>query len=294
ELLDVERSLLDGRRVDLESARLRFEVADASQVDVLDAEVQVTQQEITIERQRATLEQALLQLRQTLGGEEVAAITPQPLPVFDPADLDEETLIRTALTRNPDLQAAEVDLRGARIGVRESNEAWWPTLNLQYNFSRTSQDTETQALLDFSYDEQDFGSRFFVQLSVPAFNDFFGMRQQQASSRVQLANQEVQVEQQRLQVEVTVRAASSALRNEWRTLQLADRSAEIARRSSELAREEYRLGLRTFEELQTTVEQEATARRQALASRYAFVTALLDLESVVGVRLRPDGLVGVN
>jgi outer membrane protein TolC len=289
-LLEVEEALLEGRQVDFESARRRFEVAGISRVEVLNAEVQVQQQQIAIEQQRSAREQALLSLRQTLGGDEVPGIAPEPLPIFDPTVLDAEELVRTALANNPGLRSAQAGVADARIGVRESDESWWPTLSVSYRLSRNAQDRETAALLDFGYDEIDIGQNFGVSLSFNALNNFFGMRQQQASARVQLANQEITLDEQQLQIDADVRSNLVALQNSWRTLELADRSAAIARQATALAREEYALGLQTFEELQSTVEQEATARRQALTSRYAFVDALIALEESVGVPVRPLGV----
>ncbi len=290
ELLEVEQSLLDGRRVDYESAVQRFELAAISRVDVLNAEVQIQQQEIAIEQQGGARDQALLALRQTLGGSDVDEIAPEPLPIFDPTALDVDQMVGIALDDNPGLRTARANLEDARIQIRESEQSWWPTLSLNYRLSRLAQDRETAALLDFGYNEIDIGQNFGVTLSFNALQDFFGTRQSQASARIGAVNQEITLNEQRLQVEADVRSNFVALRNAWRTLELADRSAEIAVQSTALAREEYRVGLRTFEELQTTVEQEATARRQALTSRYAFVDALIALEESVGVPVRPQGV----
>ncbi|MDT8369708.1 MAG: TolC family protein [Longimicrobiales bacterium] len=289
ELIAVEEALLEGRRVDHESASRRFELAGASQVDVLDAEVEVAQQEITIERQRGEYEQALLTLRQTLGGAEVPGVEPEPLPLFDPAVLDEDELVELARRMNPGVRTAEADVEGARIGVRESGEDWWPDLTLAYSISRTSRKTDTEAVFDFDPSKQELGQNFFIRLELPAFNDLFGLREDQASARVELANQEVTLDQERVDAEAEVRSNLVALRNEWRALQIAERQAAIAERSAALAREEFRLGTRTFDELRTTVDQEADARRQALTNRYTFVDALLDLEESVGVPVRPGG-----
>jgi len=289
-LLEVEEALLDGRQIDYESAEQRFELAGVSRVEVLNAEVQIQQQQIAIEQQRGAREQALLTLRQTLGGEEVPGIAEESLPIFEPALLDAERLVGTALSNNPDLRSARANVSDARIQVRESRESWWPTLGVSYRLSRNAQDRETSALLDLGYDEIDIGQNFGVTLSFNAFDNFFGMREQQASSRVQLANREITLDQEQLQVEADVRSNLVALQNAWRTLQIADRSEEIAQQATALAREEYALGLLTFEELQETVEQEATARRQALTSRYAFVDALIALEESVGVPVRPQGV----
>lgn len=286
-LLEVEESLLDGRRIDFSSAEQRFEVAGASRVDVLNAEVQIQQQQIAIEQQRGSYEQALLTLRQTLGGSEVEGVAEEELPVFDPTGLDATNLVRSAMSMNPALRNARVTLQDARLGVSTADQSWWPNLRLSYTYDRNALGSDASRLLDFEYNELDMGQRFSASLSWSAFSDFFQMRETQAGARVQLANQEVALDEQQLQVEAQVRSNLIALQNSWRTLAIAERSAQIAQQATALAREEYRVGLQTFENLQTTVEQEANARRQELTSRYAFVDALLALEESVGSSLRP-------
>ncbi len=288
-LLEVEQALLGGRRVDLESAERRFELG-ASQVEALNAEVQVSQQEIAIEQQQGSYEQALLTLSQTLGGEPVSGVDELPLPVFDPTALQPEALVAQALVSNPGLEEARLGVRGAQLGVQESKENWWPTVGISYSLSRTAQASETAALADFGYDANDIGSRFGINISVPAFSNYFQDRVTETNAQVQLTNQELTLQEQRLQVESDVRSGLIQLKNQWRSLQIAERSAEIAARSSELAREQYRLGILTFEDLQDTVEQEASTQRQALTTRFAFVDALLALEETIGEQIRPAGM----
>ena len=81
-------------------------------------------------------------------------------------------------------------------------------------------------------------------------------------------------------------SALAALSIRWETLGIAERSLAIAREAVELARGEYRLGARTFEQLQQSVKSEADARRQLIQARYGFVDALLDLEAAVGGTVR--------
>ena len=61
----------------------------------------------------------------------------------------------------------------------------------------------------------------------------------------------------------------------------------IAEQALALARDEYRLGSRTFSDLRTSIEAEATARRNLITARFAFRDALLNLEEAVGTPLRP-------
>ena len=107
-------------------------------------------------------------------------------------------------------------------------------------------------------------------------------------SRAQIAreNGEEELREARLDAERQARSALVELRNRWDEAVIAERSFAIAVEVLELAREEYRLGTRTFEQLQESLRSEADAQRQLIQARYGFVDALLDLEQAVGAPVR--------
>lgn len=289
ELLVVEEGIQDSRRVDLESAQRLYELAQRSRVDVLTAELQVEQQALNIQQQSRSYQQAILTLRTALGDPELEFIRPEEenVPVFDPALLDEEDLVRRALGANPALEATRSALSGARLGVREARTDWFPTLSVNYSLGRLAQTRQGEAFLDLSPESDQLQSSFGLTLSIPALNNYFQTSAGVTRAQVELDQQQEALREERLQVEETVRTQLIALDNQYRTLALATRSLEIAGEALRLAREEYRIGTRTFEQLQETVTGEADARRQVIQARYGFVEALLTLEEAVGAPLAP-------
>jgi outer membrane protein len=290
ELLDVEEAIRVSREVDLESARRLFDIAQRSRVDVLTAELQVAQQDQNIQQQRRSYEQAVLALRTQLGDPGLEPFQPvaEEAPVFDPSGLDAEGLVEMALTANPTLRQAASGVSGARLGVSEARQDWWPTLNLSFDYGRFAQTREADALMDLTPEEADWRSSFSAFLSVPAFNNFLQTRASVTRAQVELDNQEFNLQERRLAVEQEVRTQLINLNNQHQLVALATRSLDIAGETVRLAREEYRLGTRTFEQLQEAVTQEADARRQVIQARYGFVDALLALEEAVGQRLGPS------
>lgn len=289
-LLEVEETLAEARATDLASAERLFELARATQVDVLNAQLQVEQQNINIQQQRRAYEQALLQLRTTIGDPDLPPLrlAEPDIDVFDPAVLDEGVLLERARRESPTLLDARSQVDGARLGREEAGSYKWPTLSASYNLSRFVQTRETDALLDLGYDPDQVQSSFQLQLSVPFLNNYFQNRYSEVQAEVQLANQRETLRQQELEVERSVRESLINLRNLYESYRLALRSQDIAQRATELAREEYRLGARTFQELQQTVEQEGTARRQVIQARFAFFDAVVALESAVGGAVPQD------
>ncbi len=143
-------------------------------------------------------------------------------------------------------------------------------------------------MFDVSLDE-DLESNFYVQLSLPMFNNYFGNRRDIHRAQVDMDNRREAEREARLRTEGTVRSAVLELSNQFETLRLAERSAEIAQEALRLAREEYRMGSRTFEDLRSAFDQDASTRRQVITARHLFVDALLRLEEAVGVEVGPLG-----
>ena len=283
ELLRAEGELVEARRTDLDVAGRLFGLAMRTRVDVLNAELGVEQQALALRQQRAAFEKAALALRTRLGDDELGPfrLADTPLPIFDPSSLDAEALVVTALDVNAELRQAQVAVRSADVGVKESRRAWWPTLLLNFNVARRAYTPKGEALFDVSFDE-DLDQRFYVGLQVPMFNDFFQNQQGIHQSSVERANRLEAERETMLRVEETVRSALLELESQWESLRLAERSGEIAQEALRLAGEEYRIGTRTFEDLRQSIDAEAETRRQVIRARYSFVDALLSLEEAVG------------
>jgi outer membrane protein TolC len=293
-LLEVEETLAEARATDLASTERLFELARATQVDVLNAQLQVEQQQLAIQQQRRAHEQALLLLGTTLGDAELPPfrIEDPGFEVFDPTELDEDALVARALRDSPSVLEARSQVEGARLGRHDAGAYKWPSLSANYNLSRFVSTPETDALFDVSYEPDQVQSSFQVQLSVPFLNNYFQNRYNEVQAGVQLDNQRQVLRQQELDSERSVREALINLRNLHESYGLAVRSQDIAARATELAREEYRLGARTFQELQQAVEQEGTARRQVIQARFSFLDAVLALESAVGGPVGPGAGAG--
>ena len=290
ETVALEGALAEARRSELELARRLFALAGNTRVDVLQAELAVERQASAVRQQRNELERSRLALRTALGdgGLGPFRLADEPVPVFDPAELDADALVAMARDASPAARRARAAVESERVQVSSARNAWWPDLSVSYNVYRRTQEQETAGLFDPPFD-QELEQSFSVSLGFPFFNDFFGNRREIETAEVALDNAEESLRETLIAADEAVRVALLELETQWESLRLARRSLEIAGEALELAREEYRLGTRTFAELQQTVESESEARRELLAARFGFVGALLDLEEAVGGPVRPAG-----
>ncbi|HZD04206.1 MAG TPA: TolC family protein [Longimicrobiales bacterium] len=290
ELRDMETAALEGSLRDQESAERLFRFAKNSRVEVLNAELGVEDQRRAILQQERAFQRARLELRTTLADADLPPFRLQgvPLPVFDPAGLDDAELVERALAVHPDVRQAEVDLEGARLGVSEAKSTRWPAISASYSWGRSAYGSQGTGLFDLSNESKDLSSRFSISVALPYLNDYFQNRQREVQAEVTLRNQRESMKETRLRVEQQVRAQLIELRNQHEVLQGSQRRLDIAEEALRLRREEYRLGTANFDQLQDQVDAERTARRDLINARYNFVNALLDLEDAAGVPVRGE------
>lgn len=290
ELLTTEEAALAALERDRATAERLYRFAQSTRVDVLNAELAVEDQLRTIRQAQRAYDQSLLSLRTTLGdpGLPPFRLEEEPLPLFDPSDLDDDVLVERALAVHPDVRQAEVDLEQARLGVTEAKNVRWPDLTLSYRLGRQTFTREGDALFDVTHEPDDLYNTFGIRLSIPYFNDYFQNRQNEVQAQVAVRNQRESVKETQLQVEQQVRAQLIQLRNQYETLRGEERRHQIAQEALELAREEYRLGTMDFQALDDQVDAERSARRAVISARYGFVEALLNLEDAVGAPVRGE------
>jgi outer membrane protein len=289
-LMQTEEELVEARRIDMNVAERLFSLALRTRVDVLNAELAVEQQLLSLRQQQAAHQQALLALRTQLGRDDLGALSldEEDLPIFDPSGLDIEQLVASALVVNPELRQSQLAVQSANLGVQEAKNSWWPSVNMGVNVYRRSQAPRGASVFDVGISEP-LDAVFQIDFSIPMFNNYFQNRQGMAQAAVQLDNDREAEREARLRIEETVRSAVLEISNQYESLRLAGRSSEIAQEALRLAREEYRISARTFEDLRSSFDSEATTRRQVITARHSFVDALLSLEEAVGVRVRGGG-----
>jgi len=125
-----------------------------------------------------------------------------------------------------------------------------------------------------------------LRVSLPVFNGLTRQRQvEQASSFLSDAAHARRAEELRLRTAVT--QAYDNMKTEYQVLEIEDRNLEVAGEQLELAQERYRLGAAAYLELLDAQSNMATAERDYLIAIFDFHTAMAQLESATGRRLRP-------
>ncbi len=127
-----------------------------------------------------------------------------------------------------------------------------------------------------------------LSVSLPLFQGFTRQRDLElARGQADDAKQAARAEELRLSTEIS--AAVEALDAARRSVAIENRDRGLAEAQLRLARERYRLGAGTFLELQDAEARSAQAQQSRLDALYTFHQSVVDLEALIGGRLRPDG-----
>lgn len=285
-LLSVERSLLESRQLDFQTTTRMFELAGATRVDVLTAELQVRQQEQRIREAEGQLDQALLGLRTVVGDQELGVFQVEStLPgAFDPGELDPESLASRAFSSNPTLIVQEANVDVSRAQAKSARRAHWPPLTISFNGRQgTYGDDYGGFMAPFPNDSRSAGASFGI--SIPVFQGFDN-KARIVQAEVTLVNQEESLREARLQVEELVRSRFIALETAHQSYLITLTSRDIAQERLRLGREQFRLGSRTFTELQQDIDAASQAERAVINQLFALEQALTNLEEIVGEELR--------
>jgi outer membrane protein TolC len=285
-LLGVEQSLLASRELDLETTQRMFVLAGASRVDVLTAELNVQQQGLRIQEAQGQLQQALLNLRTVIGDEGLNDFTVDgTLPeAYDPSGLDPGSLGSRAFSSNPNLIQQEATVEASRAQTQSARRAHWPPLTISFNARQSTYSDEYAAFMSaFPNDSRSGGASFGI--TIPIFQGF-NNKARIVQAEVALANQEEALRETRLLVEEAVQSRLIALETAYQSYVITLRSRDIAQERLRLGREQFRLGARTFTELQQDIDAASQAERAVINQLFALEQALANLEEMVGEELR--------
>lgn len=287
-LIAVEERLLAAARELLANTERLFRTAGAQQDDLLGAQADVAQRELDLARTVGEAEKAQLALKEYLGIAEPMVVTVEgELPeVFDPATLDAEALVATALKANPDVRRLQAEADAAHLEAAAVRGGRWPTVSLNASLGRSMGLSNYGALFELNPQNRSLGVN--IGVSVPLFQRF-QTSAQIAQATVTAENADEQLRAGELAVDRTVRSALIDLRNAHRAVALAEQAAELSRQRLAFARERYALASLPFVSLQQIINQANQTERQLVEARFGFARALVNLEEAVGAEVKGDG-----
>jgi outer membrane protein len=267
----VARDTLALSQNELRQAQVRFRVGEVTKTDVLRAEVAVERSQRAVVTDYNRLRLAFTTLARTVGvPEPLGVLEPQPA-VYTP--LAYPQLLEQAYAQRQDFRAQEI---GVDIVKQQKNlvlARYFPRVNARWEFPRL--DAETFA-------ERDKFWTLFLNFEIPLFDG--GVRELDLMEQNEnLAQAQLRVDQMRKDIQVEVKDALVTVETLGSTLHTLQKEVDLAQENYDITSKQYRVGLATSLDLNTSLNALNQVRTQLIDQTYAYQVALLRLQQTTGV-----------
>ena len=267
----VARDTLALSQDELRQAQVRFRVGEVTKTDVLRAEVAVERGERTVVTDHNRLRLAYTTLARTIGvPEPLGVMEPQPA-VYSPVPYSQ--LLEQAYAQRQDFRAQEIRVDIVKQQKNLVLARYLPRVNARWEFPRL--DVETFA-------ERDKFWTLFLNFEIPLFDG--GTRELDLLEQNEnLAQSKLRVDQMRKDIQVEVKDALVTVETLGSTLNTLEKEVNLARENYNITSKQYRVGLATSLDLNTSLNALNQVRTQLIDQTYAYQVALLRLQQTTGV-----------
>ena len=267
----VTQDALNLAQEELKRARVRFRVGEVTKTDVLRAEVAVERagRALVVDRNRLKLARAVL--ARTVGLSEVVGVQ-EPSPPQQTGS-DYTSLLDQAYAQRQDLRAQNLAVGVARERKNLVLTRYFPQVNAQFSYPRL--DPETFANRDEFW-------TLFVNLRWAIFDG--GKREiDLLEANENFSQAELRVTELEKQIRVEVREALLTVETLHATLETLRKEVTLARENYDMTSKQYRVGLSTSLDINTSLNALNQVRTQLIDQTYTYQIALLNLDNAIGV-----------
>lgn len=277
-LRDVLAEALELAQEQLRKTQSLFELGSASRSDLLKAQVQVGQAQlalITAEKSVGTARVALCYMLGIEVGTAIEVVDPVPeegeqeTPQFD---------IGEAVSRRPDVRAAEESVVAARRSLLASKAARWPDVNFSLSYGR-SEDSFGEIFEDVA---DNHTRSMSVSLSLPIFNGF-GTKASIASSKSALRTYQLALRDARMWAEYEIETERLSVLEQRQRVGVAEKAVAQADEDLRISEERFRLRAASMLELIDARVAYSQARADLVEARYDYEIAKAALRLALGL-----------
>ena len=267
----VAQDTLNLAQEELKRAHVRFRVGEVTKTDILRAEVAVERagRALVVDRNRLKLARTVL--ARTVGLAEMVGVV-EPTPP-QPVESEYASLLDQAYAHRQDLRAQNLAVRVAHERKNMVLTRYFPQVNAQFSYPRL--DPETFANRDEFW-------TLFVNLRWPLFDG--GNRELDLlEANETLSQTKLRVTELEKQIRVEVREALLSVETLHATLETLHKEVALARENYEMTSKQYRVGLSTSLDINTSLNALNQVRTQLIDQTYTYQIALLNLDNAIGV-----------
>ncbi len=276
DLLEVSRRRVEQARQNMEIVRARSQVGRATISDSLRARLDLVNARQAVLQGETALRAARFSLGRQIG--EPAPVIPARPDNLEPSELPltEAEIMQLAEAASPTVVAAAYVTRAAAASVRSAQTGYLPTLSMSSGYSWNNQER--------SFNGGRTSWSLGLNLSYPIFNNF---QRESFLDRAQFSQRvaRLQEDDSRLAARQEADAALYNLRTAERAIEIAQEAELVAGEDLRVVRERYSVGVATI--LDVLISQNAAdqASVDVVTSRYDYVLARAELESILGTEL---------
>ncbi len=276
ELLELTRTQIVDREADLNIARRRYEIAAVERTDVLAAELNLLDARMRLLSEQNQLQVGLRQLAVSMGlppesGEGFVLAGEEGMPAGMP---DIESIVRTAVTTDPELAALEADRAAASASLWSARTRYLPRITASFGWGRSENFGADASFWQFN--PGDTGRSFNISVGWDLF-DGFAREMQNAQASAARRQAEEEYRRVRLEIERDVRGFGAQIEELAQTLELLDQAYAISRERLDMEQQRYRLGTGSFLELQGAIDAVQRAETSLIQRQYDYRTAWSNL-----------------
>jgi outer membrane protein TolC len=263
----------------LDRVETGVEYGNKSRVDLTNAQVDLDTDSTTLIEAKTQYRNAKRTLNVLLGQAPNEPVTVEEQVTFK-RNLERQALLEQAQERNSSLQAADYQVKNARLQKKIANASYFPEVNLtsSYTYNQSASDA------GFLNEQRSSGIRSGLELNMPLFTGFQNdIRAENADLRLQ--NQKTRKAETRLNVQRDLTNAYATYQQNLRALRLEKRSVDNARLNLRRTREAYQVGQATATQLREAQVNFTRAKTRLTNARYDAKLAEVELYQLAGLLL---------
>ena len=275
ETVDADNTSLALAKDIFDAANARFAAGVGSPGDKLQAETALRQSELTRERDLGTLRNAEGTLAVLMELDPAANLNLEK-SIREPSGLEVKDigyLIDDALSRRPDLAAAEANIRAAEANVRATKASGLPTISLGVSVNH-QRIPATGGLTN--------NNTVGISINIPIFTGFkthYAVKQAEAQLDEKIADRD----QTKAQVRLAVWQAYQQLQMATQQYDTASQLAVAAQSSEKVAMGRYKAGVGFILDLVNAQESLQSALQQKISARYGVAASKFQLAQSIGI-----------
>jgi outer membrane protein TolC len=294
----LQQESLKIKKTSLENARQRMNQAEANFKNGLVPEISLLQTQVNYENTKPDVdsaEQALIQQYDLF-----AFMLGMPVGTkieltssIEPSYVQVETEDLLAKYARNDLQicSMEKNIEAVKLGIRAAELATWlPVLALNYSYQPVyiGKEGAFHFYKDLGKDESWYDSGSFsatLAWNLTNMLPWSSNRQQVKDYRQQLLQLELAVETLKENQKVSVRKAVDTLNQAKQQIENMNRSVQLAQRAYDMQYRSYRNGTTELLDLRDAESSLNQAKLGQLSQKFQYISALMDLENTLNVKL---------